>query len=173
MALAGYSLPDPIASTGSTLVQAAVVAAALSTILGFYVLVRNNWPRAGKVLALPFRALWWVLAHLAVLPRALWRQLWRDVHGVSRGPVKRMTDKVAHWLRWVIHETTAPEFEASRKASLEQHEEQNTRLDMFDGRLEIIEAKLPGPRPTSSRSRAEDEPCIACQQIHAEGEHTT
>lgn len=104
------------------------IGAATAT-LTLYILIRANWPRVAHYIAMPLQAAGWCFAAFYRVPRWFWRQAWRGADGVSRGPIARRRMRQHADLARTIHEVTAPQFRAGRRASLAQHTVQNERID--------------------------------------------
>lgn len=97
--------------------------------LSLYAAVRKQSPRAARWMASPFRMVrWLILLPFRLLVR-LWRQLWRDKTGISRGPVRRANEKASNWLTSVIRAVVGPLIDEVRATSKQQHDEQNTKID--------------------------------------------
>lgn len=97
--------------------------------LSLYAAVRKQSPRAARWMASPFRVVrWLILLPFRLLVR-LWRQLWRDETGTSRGPVRRVNETASTWLTSVIRAVVGPLIDEVRATSKQQHDEQNTKID--------------------------------------------
>lgn len=151
-------LPASVRSNGGDVLW---LAGGLSALLAAWVALRNNMPVVARRVAAPFRALRWLLVGLLHVPRWLWRQLWRDASGRSRGPVVRGMDRARRGLAGVVHDVTAPQFQSVRDAAKSQHDEQNERLDGITERVGELGTRIahlettvanPPPRPHLSRS---------------------
>jgi hypothetical protein len=97
--------------------------------LSLYVAVRKQSPRAARWMATPVRAIRWLILLPFRLLYRLWRQLWRDKHGVSRGPVRRINDNASNWLTSLVRAVVGPLIDDVRATSKQQHDEQNTKID--------------------------------------------
>ena len=97
--------------------------------LSLYAAIRKQSPRAARWMASPFRvARWLILLPFRLLVR-LWKQLWRDKHGISRGPVRRINENASNWLTSVVRAVVGPLIDEVRATSKQQHDEQNTKID--------------------------------------------
>ena len=109
-------------------------------ILSLFLLIRQNWPRAAAVIAWPVRGVVWCCTTVVFRwPRWFWRQWWRDQHGVTRGPLRRLSDWRRRYHETIVTNATAPQFAETRAAAKAQHDEQNARFDRFDEKIEKIE----------------------------------
>ena len=105
------------------------VVGGIMAFLSLYAAVRKQSPRAARWMATPFRMVrWLILLPFRLLVR-LWKQLWRDKTGVSRGPVRRANDRASSWLTSVIRSVVGPLIDEVRATSKQQHDEQNTKID--------------------------------------------
>lgn len=126
--------------------DAVVVAGAIIALLTLYAALRSQLPFAAKAMAMPFRLVWRIIVWLFFIPRWIWRQIWRDDEGVTRGPFTRLADRIHSWVTGVIRETVDPKLETVRVAAKEQHDEQNEKIDaqtayMVEG-FEAVQERL-------------------------------
>lgn len=116
---------------------------AIAATLSLHLVIRTNWPKAAQMISWPIRAVAAVLGFLLVTaPRWLWRQAWRDDDGISRGPLDRYVAHRRRWFTAIVDEVVAPQFDATRLASVMQHDTQNRRLDGIDQHLVGLNTRL-------------------------------
>lgn len=101
----------------------------IMAVLSLYAAVRKQSPRAARWMASPFRVVRWIILLPFRLLVRLWKQLWRDKHGVSRGPIRRINDNASTWLTSVVRAVVGPLLDEVRATSKQQHDEQNTKID--------------------------------------------
>lgn len=117
------------ASLEHALQEILFIVGGIMAFLSLYAAVRKQSPRAARWLASPFRLVRWIiLLPFRGLVR-LWRQLWRDKHGVTRGPVRRINDNASNWLTSVVRAVVGPLIDEVRATAKQQHDEQNTKID--------------------------------------------
>lgn len=146
-----WLIPESVRSGGNELLW---IIGLVMAVLTLYVMVQKNWPAATRVIRRVVRFLWrWVIL---LIPRgawAFWRQLCRDEHGVSRGPLTRVAEFAARRYTELTTAAVAPEFAAAAARSTEQHDAQNLAIASIDlavktgftnggARMDRIEARL-------------------------------
>jgi hypothetical protein len=109
--------------------EAAIVIAVIAGYLGLYTTLRKLAPPWAAVLAFPFKAVWSIVRFVFLAPRWVWRQLWRDSKGVTRGPWTRATARVTAWLTGLIEAVVGPMIQGVRETAKAQHDEQNDKID--------------------------------------------
>lgn len=109
--------------------EIAIIIAVIAGYLGLYTTLRKIAPPWAAVLAFPFKTLWAVLRFLFLAPRWVWRQMWRDNKGVTRGPWTRATARVTAWLTSLIEAVVGPMIQTVRDTAKAQHDEQNEKID--------------------------------------------
>lgn len=97
--------------------------------LSLYAAIRKQSARAARWMASPFRLVRWVILLPFRLVVRLWKQLWRDKNGVSRGPVRRINDNASSWLTSLVRAVVGPLIDEVRATAKQQHDEQNTKID--------------------------------------------
>lgn len=101
----------------------------IAAFFGLYATMRVQFPAGARLMTWPFKALWWIIRTIFTVPRWMWRQLWREPDGVTRGPATRITRRLKIWLTGIIDDVVNPQFESVRSAAKEQHDEQNDKID--------------------------------------------
>lgn len=138
----------------------------LAAFFGLYAAMRSQFPPGAKVMTFPFKALWYVLRTLFAIPRWIWRQLWREPDGVTRGPFTRLMRRLKEWQTDVINDVVQPQFESVRKAAKEQHDEQNEKVDDQTRQMEDGFARVHERLDRGSQIMAEHATAIARFEEH-------
>lgn len=116
-------VPDAIRDGGGDVLW---LVGLVMAVLSLYVLINKNWPRAARAVRLVVWFVWrWVVLLFPRAVWALWRQLCRDEHGVSRGPLNRLAEFLARRFVELVGGAVAPQFAEVADRSTRQHDEQN------------------------------------------------
>lgn len=117
------------ASIEHALQEILFIVGGIMAFISLYAAVRKQSPRAARWMATPFRMVRWIVLLPFRLIVRLWRQLWRDKTGVSRGPIRRANDNASVWLTSLIRAVVGPLIDEVRATSKQQHDEQNIKID--------------------------------------------
>ena len=126
---------------------------AITATLALFGMLRQMFPKAATVVAIPFRALGWVCQAPIKALLWVWRQAWlqRITTGptpvwVYRGPITRAIEprRIArrHEIASIVAEVVSPKLDESHQRSLKMQEIQTVQFQTFNERLGVIEKNV-------------------------------